>query len=79
MLFENVLVKGVHASRYIMSWIRVGGEIHRIAGHSDFSDWLKSLGLTDEECDTLIHLATNGRMELEMSAKEYLRTLKTLK
>ena len=77
MRFENVLIKGVHATRYIMSWIRMGGEIHLYGRSSDFVNWLKSLGLTDEECDTIMDLATNGRMELEMSAKKYLKTLKT--
>lgn len=75
--FENIVIKGVHATRYIMSWIRMGGEVHRLNGQSDFGDWLKSLGLTDEECDNIVRIATNGRMELETSAKQYLKNLKT--
>ena len=40
--FDNAIIKGVHASRYIMSSLREGGE----ARYRDkFREWLKSLPL----------------------------------
>lgn len=76
--FENGLVKGVHASRYIISWARSGGSL-KYDIYGDFLDWLRSMGLSDDECADICHLASNGKMELETSAKEYLKTIKALR
>ena len=38
-MFENVTVRGVHATRYIMSYARAGGELGRQVWN--FEDWLK--------------------------------------
>ncbi|MDX9917322.1 MAG: hypothetical protein RBT15_04825 [Gudongella sp.] len=76
-MFENVKVKGVHASRYIMSWIRVGGSLHWTTGQSDFADWLESLGLSESEIESICEIARNGKMELEMSAARFLKNIKT--
>lgn len=77
--FENIIVRGVHATRYIMSWVRMGGELNRFGARSDFGNWLGSLGLRDEEVSDIVHIAINGRMELETSAKNYLNGLKAAK
>jgi len=77
-MFENKMIKGVHASRYIMSWIREGGELHWRAGISEFNDWLKSLNLTDDEMEPIIEIAQNGKMELEVSAGRFLNKTKEL-
>lgn len=70
-MFENVLIKNIHATRFIMSWVRKGGELRTPYG--DFNDWLESLGLTEEERDPILRIAGNGRMELEMSAKTFIK------
>ena len=74
-MFENVVIKGIHASRYVMSWIRVGGKLSWRAGYSEFNNWLKALGLSEEEVDIIVEIARNGKMELEMSARHYLKTI----
>lgn len=71
-MFENVKVKGIHATRYIMSYIRMGGNLAKRAGRSEFENWLKSLGLNEDEIWSISEIAQNGKMELEMSATKFL-------
>ena len=74
-MFENKIIKGVHASRFIMSWIRQGGNITWIEGINDFKEWLKSLGLSKEEVNDICEMATNGKLELEISAKNFIENI----
>ena len=73
-MFENKVIKGIHTSRYIMSYIRAGGKISKRAGYSEFEDWLGSLplSLTDEEIDYISSMGRNGKLELEIDAKKFL-------
>ena len=65
--FENRKINGIYATRYIASWMNV------THGKFDgFNDWLKSLGLSDEDIWDIVHLARNGKMELENSALEFI-------
>ena len=59
----------VNASRYIASFINVGGDLHS----TTFVDWLESLGLNDDDIYTIKLLATNGKDELQKSAREFLQ------
>ena len=73
--FDNAIIRGTHASRYIMSYLREGGE----ARYRDkFRKWLKSLPmeLTEEEIDYIVDIYDNGKMELEMNAKSFLKNYK---
>ena len=73
--FDNAIIRGTHASRYIMSYLREGGE----ANYRDkFREWLKSLPmeLTEEEIDYIVGIYDNGKMELEMNAKRFLKNYK---
>ena len=73
--FDNVRIKGVHASRYIMSYLREGGE----ANYRDkFRKWLKSLPmeLTEEEIDHILEIYSNGKLEFEINAKSFLKNYK---
>lgn len=72
--FENRIIKGVHASRYIASWVRSGGSLKY--RRDEFQEWLTSEGLSEEEIKHVDYLAHNGRMELEDSAKKFLGTVK---
>lgn len=74
-MFENVLVQGVHVTRYIMSYIRMGGDLSKQTW--EFEDWLESLGLSEAEVDTIVRIANNGRLELELSAAKFLAEKKT--
>lgn len=70
--FENALThNGIHYSRYIESWRRMGGKIFY---GGLFEDWLRETQkLTDEEIRDILLIATNGKMELEMSAKMFMK------
>ena len=59
----------VNATRYIASFTNVGGDVHS----HDFKDWLESLGLNDDDVYTIKYLATNGKDELQKSAREFLQ------
>lgn len=73
-MFENKVINGVHTSRYIMSWLRSGGTFGRRGeGYYEFKEWLDSLGLEDEDAEYIVQLARNGRMELETSAKLFIK------
>ena len=84
--FENKLIKGIHTSRYIASWYKVGGTMKKYVNKTDpnkrrieshFADWLRTLvingeHLTREEIDHICRLAENGKLELQESAKKFL-------
>jgi len=76
--FENKQINGyTYASRFIASWVRVGGTLSMYDGGSyDFEDWLKSLGLSEEDINHIMHLAKNGKMELESSARSFIKNIK---
>lgn len=75
-MFENKLIRGIHASRYIASWVKEGGHFCRgLRGRFDFRDWLKSLGLAADEVRYIYNLADNGKLELETSARAFMETL----
>ena len=66
---------GIHYTRYIMSWIREGGSLWFNRYDSDFAKWLKTQDLTDEEIYEICELAQCGKLELEISAKQFIKSL----
>jgi len=75
-MFENRQINGyIYETRYIASWIRAGGSLYYGKDIDNFYAWLLSLGLTEEEADHIKFLAVNGKLELETSAKKFLRTI----
>lgn len=84
-MFENKIIRCAYASQYIISWVREGGTLdedwdddnnHKIGGLVEFRNWLKSLGLEDEEVRYIYRLAGNGKHELEVSARKFLKATK---
>jgi len=75
-MFENKLIKeSVHATRFIMSWVREGGKLDRSGeGYDGFRKWLKSLELSDEEIYDIMDIASNGKLELETLAKNFIKS-----
>lgn len=71
-MFENKIINGIHSTRYIMSWVRKGGQLKYGKDIDDFYDWLLSLGLCADDADEIKFLATNGKLELENSARKFL-------
>ena len=71
-MFENNLINGIHKSRYVVSWVKEGGELNY-----KFKEWLKTLTingrkLTDDEVKDIYNFGTNGKLELETSAMRYI-------
>lgn len=73
-MFENKNINGyIYATRFIMSWVRAGGQLGLHGeGVDDFRSWLASLDLSEDDIDSIVFLATNGKLELESSAKKFL-------
>ena len=72
--FLNTTVHGFHKSRYIASWVNVGGKFNK----GLFYKWLLSIEFDDgymseEEADEIWCYATDGKMEFENSAEKFLK------
>lgn len=72
--FENRLIKGIHKSRYVASWMKAGGNFFQ--GGGSFKKWLRQLiinneHLTEEEIKEIYQFATNGKLELEINARKF--------
>ena len=73
MLENKKTHNGIHYSRYIASWYGVGGKYYG----DKFAEWLKTTQeLTDDEIREIRELATCGKLELEYSAGQFLKTFK---
>ena len=66
-------VQGVHYSRYIMSWLNAGGKVYDF-GDEEFEKWLKANEVTEKEIQEIREMGVAaGKLELEMSAKAYIK------
>ena len=70
--FENKNINGIYASRFIASWLRVGGKLNNGSDMNLFKSWLRELGLGKEDIEAIRFLAVNGKLELQNSAKEFI-------
>ena len=72
-MFENkkTEVQGVHYSRYIASWKNCGGTYFG----EQFAKWLRANSCTDKEINDIREMATCGKLELEMSARAYVKKM----
>ena len=75
MYFDNESIRGLSATRFIASWLRMGGMLYTREDVDDFCSWLSSLGLTSDEVWSIMYLATTGKMELEVHANAFLKQL----
>ena len=64
----------VRYSRYIASWRNVGGDAYLGFGEH-FEEWLVAEGLTEEEASDCRLQAITGKLELETSAKVFMRDI----
>ena len=85
-MFNNEIIRGIFISQYIASWARKGGKFYerwyydekgKLTSTHDFIGYLKSLvidgeHLTDDEIYKIYSFATNGKLELEELAKDYI-------
>ena len=80
-MFTNKTECGIYATRFIASWLRMGGTLKNGKDYDDFSDWLETLKvdgkpLSEQDVNHIVELAKCGKLELEISAKQYLKALK---
>ena len=73
-MFENKNYEGIYYSRFIASWINVGGR--RI--NYKFKEWLGTLRINGNPIpegviQEIYNFGTNGKFELEVSAEHYLK------
>ena len=73
--FENKSIRGIYATRFIASWLKMGGMLCTGEDVDNFRSWLLSLGLNSDEVWTIIYLTETGKMELEVNAKAFLKKL----
>ena len=73
--FENKSIFGIYATRFIASWLKMGGMLYTGKDVDNFRSWLLSLGLNSDEAWPIIYLATTGKLELEVDAQAFLEKL----
>ncbi len=74
-MFENKKTKNgkEYYTRYIISWVKACiAAKQEIYFDKLFEEWLKSNGCSEEEISDIWHIATCGKMELEMDAKYFI-------
>jgi hypothetical protein len=76
-MLENYLIDGIHATRYIASWLNVGGMLHSYKDYDNFHNWLLSLNLNKDQAQDILELAWMGKFELERNAEDFLKKLKS--
>lgn len=75
-MFKNRLIFGhIYATRFIASWINAGGQLKTRQDIGDFTHWLLSLHLSGQDVILIVNLATEGKLELEENAKNFLNEL----
>lgn len=79
-MWSNETENGIHVTRFIMSWVRMGGKLRTGKDYDNFEAWLKTLivdgkNLSDQDVNHILDLSKNGKMELEYLAKQFLATL----
>jgi hypothetical protein len=76
-MFKNRQINGyIYETRFIASWVRMGGQLQYGEDIDNFYDWLLSIDLSEEEANHIKFLATNGKLELENSARKFLDTIR---
>ncbi len=71
-MFEDKIINDIYATIYIASWWRAGGQFCCQKDYWRFEEWLRSIGLLDDDVRLVSNLAQNGKLELQMSAKDFL-------
>lgn len=72
--FKNELAWGtVHYTRFIASWVGIGGDMKHPRKPGGFRDWLRTLpDLSEEDIDNIMFIAENGKLELEDRARRFI-------
>lgn len=74
-MFENRVIRGIHKSRYLASWLKANNGC--AFKPWKFMEWLSTLEidgekLTGEEIREIVNFSTDGKLELEDHARNFL-------
>ena len=72
--WENKVVGDLYYSRVIASWVKACRQswIRPFFGDS-FREWMRSIGIPDEDANNIYEMANNGKLELEISAQNWIK------
>lgn len=75
--FENAKTEKheINYSRYIASWLKAGGRFDYLSDTLNFKDWLRSMDLSEDEVQAIADMAVCGKLELEDSAKTFIKEM----
>lgn len=75
--FENAKTEEheIHYSRYIASWLIAGGHFNNLTDTLNFKEWLRSMGLSEDEVQAIADMAVCGKLELENSARAFIKEM----
>lgn len=62
----------VHYSRYIASYTKIAEKLGVRVYRKPFKEWLLSIGVNQDEASEIVDMATNGKLELETSARKFI-------
>ena len=74
--FDNEFIRIAYISQYVASWVKEGGTLdydEDLVYGGRFMKWLMAIGLTEEEARRIRNFADNGKLELEESARSFLK------
>ena len=60
-------------SRYIASYTMIAEELGTKVYRGQFKEWLLSIGVDENEARNIVDMATNGKLELETSARQFIQ------
>lgn len=67
----------IRYSRYIASYMKELSKAGKRFYSDEFADWLLLIGLSSDEINDIVHLADCGKMELELKAQAYIKSVYT--
>lgn len=71
--FENRINYNIgYKSRIIASWVNVGGKVRTRKDRELFKKWMISIGISEEDAKDVKYFATNGKLEYEGAARQFL-------
>lgn len=64
---------GIPYSRYIASYRKEAEKLGTKLYRDTFEEWLLSIGVNEDEASDIVEMATNGKLELETSARIFIQ------
>lgn len=64
---------GIPYSRYIASYMKEAEKLGTKVYRDSLKEWLLSIGVNENEVSDIVEMATNGKLELETSARIFIQ------